>query len=285
MRGVLGLVVSNLTLFATVCIYAQTINTTCTLYPNAAYCTSSGTDSDAAAVAREQQYQTGQSVGNSIGMAIFRAHFPGWRVKYCSTHPNQPFYYGNASGDSITGTCPTLQGLSNEAAAAFIGKHPGAITSQEQAAALDKYVSENHLASWEPKSYEQALKMVTTAAPSQKTTSPAQASAAAQDIFIWFDEPFPGPGASLTEVLVTSRAFDGAVAMLRQVRQGNTSVKAGRSVLEADYHPSTISLSSWHKSNPAALVGVFYWNGEVINDSTPVMHFRMTKRRMSKCSR
>ena len=103
--------------FVTSLVHAQTINTTCTLYPGAAYCTSTSSDGGAAAAqARQQQYETGQAIGNSIGMAIFRAHFPGWRRKYCSTHPAQPFYYGNANGDSITGTCPTLQGLANEAA-------------------------------------------------------------------------------------------------------------------------------------------------------------------------
>src|SRR5579871_5848539 len=125
----------TLVIFPVPLFYAQTINTSCTLYPGAAYCTSTGSDSRTAAVARQQQYETGQAIGNSIGMAIFRTHFPGWRRKYCSTHPSQPFYYGNATGDSITGTCPTLQGLSDEAAAEFVGKHPGMITSFEQAIA------------------------------------------------------------------------------------------------------------------------------------------------------
>jgi hypothetical protein len=69
-------------------------------------------------------------------MAIFRAHFPGWRRNYCSKHPGQPFYYGNAQGDSITGTCPTQNGLTNEAAAEFLAKHPGAVQSHEHAAAV-----------------------------------------------------------------------------------------------------------------------------------------------------
>src|ERR1019366_5307279 len=107
-------------------------------------------------VGRRQQYETGQAIGNSVGMAIFRAHFPGWRRKYCSTHPAQPFYYGNAKGDSITGACPTLQGLANEAAGEFIGKYRSAVTSAEQAVAIDKYIADKHLPDWQPKSYEKA---------------------------------------------------------------------------------------------------------------------------------
>ena len=64
--------------FVTSLVHAQTIHTTCTLYPGAAYCTSTSSDGGAAAAqARQQQYETGQAIGNSIGMAIFRAHFPG----------------------------------------------------------------------------------------------------------------------------------------------------------------------------------------------------------------
>jgi len=126
---------------------AQTINTTCTLYPGAAYCTSTASDGGAAAAAqaRQQQYETGQAIGSGIGMAIYRAHFPGWRRNYCSKHPGQPFNYGNARGDSITGTCPTLNGLANEAAAEFLAKHPGAVRSPEHAGAIDKYIADNQL--------------------------------------------------------------------------------------------------------------------------------------------
>jgi hypothetical protein len=68
---------------------AQTINTTRTLYPGTAYCTSTANDVGAAAAAqaREQQYETGEAIGSGIGMAIFRAHFPDWRRNYCSKHP------------------------------------------------------------------------------------------------------------------------------------------------------------------------------------------------------
>ncbi len=89
--------------FSTLTI-ARTINTTCTLYPGAAYCTSTTNDPGlAAAQARQQQYETGQAIGGGVGMAIYRAHFPGWRRKFCSEHPGQPFHFGNARGDSMTG--------------------------------------------------------------------------------------------------------------------------------------------------------------------------------------
>ena len=276
--------------------HAQTINTSCTLYPGAAYCTSTSSDGGAAAAqARQQQYETGQAIGNSVGMAIFRSHFPGWRRKYCSTHPAQPFYYGNAKGDSITGACPTLQGLANEAAGEFIGKYRSAVTSAEQAVAIDKYIADNHLPDWQPKSYEKAaanaVPVAIGKAPQQVAESPqppargpqqvAQIppqSSSSQDVFVWFDEPLPVAGAPLFEVLVTGQAYDGAMAILRRARQGNTSVQAGTSTLDTDYHPATTSLASWNKSNPASAPTLFYWQGEDVGDMTPVMHFHMSKR-------
>jgi hypothetical protein len=216
-------------------------------------------------------------------MAIFRAHFPGWRRGFCSKHPSQPFYYGNARGDSITGTCPTLNGLANEAAAEFLVKHPGSVRTPEHAAAIDKYISENHLAAWEPRSYEKALKAVALPAVSAPTVSLSQPAPAVpltqgNDLFVWFDEGVPLPGAPLFDVVVTSHAYDGALAILRQARQGKTSVQAGTSVLDTDYHPSTLSLSAWRKVNPGSSPSLFYWQGENVSDTTPIMHFQMTKR-------
>jgi len=139
-------------------LYAQTYNTSCTLYPGAAVCTTTTADGGAnkAAAERQQQYDAGEKVGAGIGMGIFRAHFPGWRRKYCSQHPEQPYDYRNARGDSITGTCPTLNQLANEAAGEFRGKHPYAVQSPEHAQAMDKYIADNKLSPWEPKSYEKA---------------------------------------------------------------------------------------------------------------------------------
>jgi len=106
----------------------------------------------------------------------------------------------------------------------------------------------------------------------------APASAAPQDVFVWFDESPPGPGAPLFEAVVTARAYDGALALLRQARQGNTSVQAGASVLDTSYHPATVGLASWQKSNPNSAPSLFYWQGEEVNGATLVMHFQMTKR-------
>ena len=261
-------------------VQAQTINTSCTLYPGAAYCTSTGGGAAAATQARQQQYEAGQAIGSGIGMAIFRAHFPGWRRKHCSTHPSQPFYYGNADGDSITGTCPTLQGLANEAASEFVGKHPNAVTSTEHALAIDKYIADNRLPDWEPKSYEKAFKAVPAPvgkAPQQAAQVPQQSSSS-QDVFVWFDEPAPVAGAPLFEVLVTQHAYDNAMAILRQARQGNTSVQTGRNTLDTDYHPATTSLASWSKSNAESAPTLFFWQGEDVNNATAVMHFEMSKR-------
>ena len=49
-------------------------------------------------------------------------------------------------------------------------------------------------------------------------------------------------------------------------------------VLDTNYHPSTVSLESWQRSNPNAAPSLFYWQGEEVNGTTPVMHFQRTKR-------
>lgn len=260
--------------------FGQTINTTCTLYPTTAYCTSTSSGASIAE-AQRQQYEAGQAIGSGVGMAIFRAHFPGWRRKHCSTHPGQPFHYGNARGDSITGTCPTLNGLANEAAAEFLAKHPGAVQSREHAAAIDNYIAENHLPTWEPKSFDKAAKAVpvpASALTGPQPNQPAPSSSAPKDVFVWFDEPAPVPGAPLFEVIVTARAYDGALNILRQARQANTSVQAGVSVLDTDYHPSTVTFAAWQKGNSGSAPTLFYWQGEDVTGTTPVMHFQMTKR-------
>jgi hypothetical protein len=112
----------------------------------------------------------------------------------------------------------------------------------------------------------------------QKFDQPAPANAAPQDVFVWFDESAPGPGAPLFEAVVTARAYDGALAILRQARQGNTSVQTGASVLDTGYHPASFSLDTWQKGNPRSAPSLFYWQGEEVNGATPVMHFQMTKR-------
>ncbi len=112
----------------------------------------------------------------------------------------------------------------------------------------------------------------------QNFAPPTTASAMPQDLFWWFDETAPVPGAPLFEVVVTARAYDGALDILRKARQGNTSVQAGTSVLDSGYHPATVNLDSWQKSNPNSTPSLFYWQGEEVNGATQIMHFQMTKR-------
>ena len=112
----------------------------------------------------------------------------------------------------------------------------------------------------------------------RSTDQPAASSAMPRDLFVWFDEPALAPGAPLFEVVVTARAYDGALAILRHARQGNTAVQAGTSVLDTDYHPSTTSLASWQESNPNSAPSLFFWQGEEVRGTTLVMHFQMTKR-------
>lgn len=133
------------------------IVTTCNLYGNTAYCSSY--DHGAVVVEQQrQQYETGQAIGQGIGMAIFRARFPGFRRKFCSQHPEQPFDYRNAQGNAITGTCPSQDALANEAATEWMAKNLKYKASEANGKAMDAYIAENRIARWEPKSYGQAYK-------------------------------------------------------------------------------------------------------------------------------
>lgn len=133
-----------------------------------------------------------------------------------------------------------------------------------------------------PKSYEKAAKATANSVQSSNLSAPSPplptSQALPQDVFWWFDESAPKPGVPLFEVVVTGQAYDGALALLRKARQGDTAVQAGASVLDTDYHPPTISVSSWRKNNPRSAPAMFYWQGEDVKDATPIMHFQMTKR-------
>jgi hypothetical protein len=252
------------------------VTTVCSLYGNTAQCTSYDNGS-AAAEQQQEAYQTGQAIGHSVGFAIFRAHFPGWRRKYCSKHPSQPFVYANAAGDSISGTCPTAEGLANEVAAEWCVKHADYRATPPNGQTMVAYIGEHHLSFFDSKSYDEAYRYLQANGP-RKISESAPSGSTPEDLFVWFDEPAPAPGSPLFEVVVTARAYDGTLAILRQARQGNTSVQAGTSVLDADYHPSTMSLDAWQKSNPTSGDSLFYWQGEEVSGTTPVMHFQMTKR-------
>ena len=99
-------------------------------------------------------------------------------------------------------------------------------------------------------------------------------------IFVWFDEEQPGPGTQVIEVVVTARAYEGVLSILREVRGANTAVRSGSSVLETNYHPPTFQLGTWigRQSSPEALTSVFLWEDEVLGETTPAMDFYMTPR-------
>jgi hypothetical protein len=257
---------------------AAQVTTVCSLYGNTAYCATNDQNARIAEQQREQ-YATGEAVGHSIGMSIFRAHFPGWRRKYCSTHPSQPYVYSNAAGDSISGTCPNVEGLANEVVAEWRAKHTDYEPTPANGQTMVAYVAEHHLSFFEKKSYDEAYRYLKANGPGKfEQPAPAPSNPVPQDVFMWFDESAPRPGAPLFEVVVSARAYDGALAILRQARQGNTSVQAGTSVLDTGYHPATVGLDSWQKSNPNSAPSLFYWQGEEVTGGTRVMHFQMTKR-------
>jgi hypothetical protein len=150
---------------------AAQVTTVCSLSGNTAYCTS---NDQGARVAEQQheQYETGQAIGNGIGMAIFRAHFPGWRRKYCSTHPTQPYVYSNAAGNSISGTCPTAEGLANEVAAEWRAKHPDYEPNPANGQTMVAYIGEHHLSFFETKSYDEAYRDLKAKGPGNLTSLP-----------------------------------------------------------------------------------------------------------------
>ena len=99
-------------------------------------------------------------------------------------------------------------------------------------------------------------------------------------LFVWFDEEQPKPGSQVLEVVVTARAYEGVLSVLREVRGANTAVKSGFSVLETNYHPPTFQLGTWltQQPSPERVTSVFYWEDEILSDTTPVMDFYMTRR-------
>jgi len=103
---------------------------------------------------------------------------------------------------------------------------------------------------------------------------------AGQDLFVWFDEGPPSAGTQFLEVVITARAYDAVLSVLKQVRGKNTTGQYGESVLETNYHPTTFRLGDWLAAQPDAttIPSVFYWEDETLSDTTPVMSFYMTKR-------
>jgi hypothetical protein len=99
-------------------------------------------------------------------------------------------------------------------------------------------------------------------------------------LFVWFDEEQPQAGSQVLEVVVTARAYEGVLSILREVRGSNTAVKSGFSVLDTNYHPPTFQLGKWltEQTSPESVTSVFYWEDEVLGETTPVMDFYMTRR-------
>jgi hypothetical protein len=110
--------------------------------------------------------------------------------------------------------------------------------------------------------------------------SPTSEDAVESVLLVWFDENQPQPGAQVIETVVTARAYEGVLSILREVRGADTAVKSGFSVLETNYHPPTFQLGQWisQQPSPEKLTSVFYWEDEVLGETTPVMNFYMTRR-------
>jgi hypothetical protein len=106
----------------------------------------------------------------------------------------------------------------------------------------------------------------------------------AQDTFVWFDESVPEAGTQFIEVVITARAYDAVLNILRNARGPNTAVRYGQSVLETNYHPLTFRLGDWlqEQPEPTTIPSVFYWEDETLSDTTPVMNFYMTRRAYEK---
>lgn len=99
------------------------------------------------------------------------------------------------------------------------------------------------------------------------------------DVMWWFDE-VPATNARLIKVVITARAYDGVLDLLRQARGSNTKVASGESILDSNYHPRTYRFGEWIASQdgPARIPSLLYWYGEQLGDTTPVMDFYVTPR-------
>jgi len=64
--------------------------------------------------------------------------------------------------------------------------------------------------------------------------------------------------------------------VLRKLRDSDTAVKSGISILDVDYHPASFRLGTAVSGPP--VVSVFHWDDEVLADTTLVMRLNVTKR-------
>jgi hypothetical protein len=140
----------------------------------------------------------------------------------------------------------------------------------------------------ESETYQIVAVVGTIAAPSQSPPAPASTkiadvnesanglSADFADVMTWFDEPAPGPTTEIRNVVITASAYDRVLKVLRTLRDSDTSVKSGMSVLDVDYHPPAYRLGA--NLSAGQLVDVFRWDNEALADATLVMHIRVTQR-------
>jgi hypothetical protein len=98
----------------------------------------------------------------------------------------------------------------------------------------------------------------------------------ATETMTWFDEPAPGPSTETRDVTITARAYDGVLNILSKLRDSDTSVKSGVSVLDVGYHPRSFRLSAGLSKNQS--VTVFCWDDESVVDNTLVMRIKVTRR-------
>lgn len=116
-------------------------------------------------------------------------------------------------------------------------------------------------------------------APAESASSPnTSQSAAPADVMTmtWFDESAPGPTTEIRDVIITARAYDGVLNILRKLRDSDTSVKSGFSVLDSDYHPPSFRLGA--SIPPRQSIQVFHWDDEVPTDDSLVVHIRVTRK-------
>lgn len=158
--------------------------------------------------------------------------------------------------------------------------------SMDQAIAIDKYIADNNLQPWEPKSYEKANHAVHATIPAKTWVGPPTARASSPsptEIVVWFDEALPAAGAALLEVVITPRAYDGAIEILRKSRQDNTSVQAGVSIRPrvVARHLCNQGLSAMRRSIDATSVS--YTGSRIIvverDPHEPAGNYRPTPRR------
>ncbi len=114
-----------------------------------------------------------------------------------------------------------------------------------------------------------------TPKPAEVNTTANPQSADLGDVMTWFDEPAPGPTTEIRRIVITARAYDGVLNVLRKLRDSDTSVRSGVSVLDADYHPPSFRLGATLSAGQSTRV--FHWDDEAPAEATLVMYIRVTE--------